>query len=480
MRKFLIGAALVAGLVGAGYYVSSTRAMDRQVALNTAALDVASSAIHAVNIQIDGGKIRISGLADSETERDALISALGEIDGHSGVLNELTVLPKGDPFTIAATRKAGQTLLQGNVPTEAMRTALAQTGAAGVEGLILASGAPERWESAIGAGLATLSQMDEGSASLTGTKLRITGLLETASLRDSLIASLTLPEGYTLENEIETRDENALVAFDLHFDAAKGVTVEGALPKGLDLTQIGEALGVTAIQGEAEAATGGEPDDVLTLLSALKTWLPELETAKLSVKEGGTHMSAVTGAGVDKALVLQGIQQDLGDASELSVTALIALPQNGATRVHAATGSKERFVNGVWLPQVEFTPSLQGCIAQSGSLLEGLPIDFLSGTTEFGPHSLRQINFMAAIMGRCVREVGLVAELGGHTDNTGSGNYELSAARAQVVRNAMIARGVPADALSAVGYGPSKPIADNATAEGRAANQRITVRWAQY
>ncbi|OJI92200.1 OOP family OmpA-OmpF porin [Planktotalea frisia] len=83
-----------------------------------------------------------------------------------------------------------------------------------------------------------------------------------------------------------------------------------------------------------------------------------------------------------------------------------------------------------------------------------------------------------AILSRCVR-VGLAAELGGHTDNTGTGNYELSAARAVAVSEAMIARGVPREAISAVGFGPSKPIADNATEAGRAANRRTTVRWTQ-
>jgi len=47
------------------------------------------------------------------------------------------------------------------------------------------------------------------------------------------------------------------------------------------------------------------------------------------------------------------------------------------------------------------------------------------------------------------------------------------------VQNAMIARGVPAEALTAVGYGASKPIADNSTEAGRAANRRTTVRWAR-
>ncbi len=43
----------------------------------------------------------------------------------------------------------------------------------------------------------------------------------------------------------------------------------------------------------------------------------------------------------------------------------------------------------------------------------------------------------------------------------------------------MIARGVPREAISAVGYGPSKPLADNATEASRAANRSTTVRWAQ-
>jgi predicted flap endonuclease-1-like 5' DNA nuclease len=43
----------------------------------------------------------------------------------------------------------------------------------------------------------------------------------------------------------------------------------------------------------------------------------------------------------------------------------------------------------------------------------------------------------------------------------------------------MIVRGVPREAISAVGYGPSKPLADNATEASRAANRRTKVRWAQ-
>ena len=86
------------------------------------------------------------------------------------------------------------------------------TGAAGVEGLTLASGAPERWEAAIGAGLGALTQIDEGSVSLTGKALRLTGLVDQPSDRDALIGSIALPDGYTLQNDIETRDDGAPIA----------------------------------------------------------------------------------------------------------------------------------------------------------------------------------------------------------------------------------------------------------------------------
>ena len=66
-------------------------------------------------------------------------------------------------------------------------------------------------------------------------------------------------------------------------------------------------------------------------------------------------------------------------------------------------------------------------------------------------------------------------EIGGHTDSTGptAQNQVLSLQRATAVRTYLIQKGVPAARLKAVGYGATKPIADNATAEGRARNRRI-------
>lgn len=66
-------------------------------------------------------------------------------------------------------------------------------------------------------------------------------------------------------------------------------------------------------------------------------------------------------------------------------------------------------------------------------------------------------------------------EIDGHTDSTASDahNLRLSQARAESVERYLIAKGVDPKRLATRGFGESKPIADNATREGRAKNRRV-------
>ena len=64
----------------------------------------------------------------------------------------------------------------------------------------------------------------------------------------------------------------------------------------------------------------------------------------------------------------------------------------------------------------------------------------------------------------------------GHTDSTGNAAYnqKLSERRAAAVRDTLVNQfGVEADRVNAVGYGKDRPVADNATNEGRAINRRV-------
>ncbi len=47
--------------------------------------------------------------------------------------------------------------------------------------------------------------------------------------------------------------------------------------------------------------------------------------------------------------------------------------------------------------------------------------------------------------------------------------------RANAVRDYLVARGVDADKISAIGLGSSKPIMNNSTAENRANNRRVEI-----
>ena len=66
-------------------------------------------------------------------------------------------------------------------------------------------------------------------------------------------------------------------------------------------------------------------------------------------------------------------------------------------------------------------------------------------------------------------------EVQDHTDDRGSDSYnlELSQRRAESVRRYLADHGVDKDRLIAVGFGETKPIADNGTAAGRAENRRV-------
>ena len=87
-----------------------------------------------------------------------------------------------------------------------------------------------------------------------------------------------------------------------------------------------------------------------------------------------------------------------------------------------------------------------------------------------------------AILDRAVKvlqdypEVNL--EISGHTDNRGKADYnlDLSQRRADSVKTYFVQRGIASARLQAIGYGLTRPIADNKSQSGRATNRRTEFR----
>ena len=99
-------------------------------------------------------------------------------------------------------------------------------------------------------------------------------------------------------------------------------------------------------------------------------------------------------------------------------------------------------------------------------------IEFETGKASIKSKSYPLLDLIATIF---IDNSNYFVEVQGHTDNTGKAeiNKELSQKRANAVMEYLIGKGVPAERLSAKGYGDEMPVADNKTKAGRAKNRRV-------
>ena len=125
----------------------------------------------------------------------------------------------------------------------------------------------------------------------------------------------------------------------------------------------------------------------------------------------------------------------------------------------------------------ESIAALEQSIEQTGTAtIYGIHFD--TNSPNFRSDSLPALN---AVLGLINNHAGSRWIISGHTDNQGSDklNIPLSKARAASVVSWLTAHGVAADRLEPEGFGASRPVADNATANGRALNRRVEVALAK-
>jgi outer membrane protein OmpA-like peptidoglycan-associated protein len=100
---------------------------------------------------------------------------------------------------------------------------------------------------------------------------------------------------------------------------------------------------------------------------------------------------------------------------------------------------------------------------------------FDSDKTELKAESKTELDKVAEMLNE---QTTMRIEISGHTDNSGKSEYNLrlSQGRAESVKAYLIAQGISAGRIETRGYGDTRPIASNDTAEGKALNRRTEMK----
>lgn len=209
----------------------------------------------------------------------------------------------------------------------------------------------------------------------------------------------------------------------------------------------------------------------LALLALAATYLSGCTTTDAYTgeqKTSNTAGGALLGAGVG---ALAGLAVG-GNAVERRNGALI-----GAGIGALAGGAIGNYMDN---QEAELRAQLQGTgisvTRQGDRIILNMPSNITFATDQDGlrPGFFPTLNSVALVLKKFNKTL---IDINGHTDSTGSAghNQDLSERRAQAVAGYLGGQGVEMRRISAVGFGATRPIASNATEQGRAENRRVEI-----
>lgn len=192
-----------------------------------------------------------------------------------------------------------------------------------------------------------------------------------------------------------------------------------------------------------------------------------------------TAAQAAVGPGIKATIQRDPLQRSVllsGDvtdpaARDTALKAVLAVPGVASASWPDWTGSDDAIA--VAAPEVPATAAtVANCQNDVDAAIKGKTINFATGRAEIAADSLPLVATLAKALSACA---GTTVEVSGHTDRTGNpaANQTLSEARAQAVVAAITKDGVPADRLTAKGYGATKLLDEGFTPIAHAANRRI-------
>lgn len=219
-----------------------------------------------------------------------------------------------------------------------------------------------------------------------------------------------------------------------------------------------------------EKDTSASEDDELKSPLSLRVkagyvLLPQIPNLTFDVDLQYLTWSKIHIAGNDKSATFNQLMASVG------VTYEFDFGKRSMTSVPTQSPAEEKPVPVAQSTQIEHIEGIKK-VGQS-FVLNVSGASFASGSAELSEDAKAQFAQAAEAIAKSNASV----RVEGHTDSSGKleSNKTLSQARAESVRTFLVEHGVNAEKVSAQGFGPSKPIADNKTKEGRAKNRRVEI-----
>jgi OOP family OmpA-OmpF porin len=423
-------------------------------------------------LTVSGRDASLSGAAFTAASGQAAADAVQRVRGVRVVNDDaMTLIPPASPYVWSATREGAKLALAGDAPDPDARAAILAAAKA-VEGAEIADGmAYARGRSAgLAAGaafaLGELALMSRGAADLKDGALTLSGAAADSEAYLRAVAALAKPpDGVTLAKA------------DIVPPLAKPFVFSAASAQGT-LALTGDAPSIAARDAIAADAKALFPDAKIDNAIAIASGAPAGDFAA-DAKFALTQLALLASGTVslsDADLSIEGVAPS-DDAADAAQAALAGLPQGLKVAVFGverpAPPPAPPPAPAVVAPTLSGPPlDVNACQEEFTKALDSARIDFETASATISPASDALLQSLAAIALRCLS--GQI-EISGHTDDQGdeATNNQLSKARAEAVLAYLVGVGVPADRLTAVGYGASRPIASNDTEEGRAQNRRI-------